>query len=336
MSATQLLVPCTAVGGKSDIRETLPKVLDCSEVMYLPYRQRGHWGIYDAQGKAIEGTINFRGPARRPIRPSQSMTVKPEPAEETCDEPDLVYVGEIVGHFGHFLTTSLSRFWYLRERPSARLLFHSRMKAAELFRLQHVAQTFQALGIREEQFVQLEVPTVLRSLTVPQPSFEENHFAHRIYTECAREIGARLARSAVLVDERPLYLSKARLGVGVHRIVNEREMEDELARHGVQIMHPETLSLPQQIDTLRRHRTLLGCVGSAFHSTVMLPEGRRIVALNHRDYLNSNVELFDKLSGNDASYYYTPSTEKVDDPKFMNAFRIDDPADVARELLQRI
>lgn len=336
MSPAQLLVPCTSVAGTSDIRETIPKVLDCTEVMYLPHRQQGPYGIYDAQGAAIEGTINFRGPARRPLRQRQSMTVTPEPAEATCNEPDLVYVGEIFPHFGHFLTTTLSRFWYLRERPSARVLFHSKFKTAQLFEHQHVAQMFEALGLREEQFVQLEVPTLLQRLTVPQPSFEENHFAHQIYAECAREIGARLTQGDVPADEGPLYLSKARLDVGVRRIVNEQEMEDELARQGVRIMHPETLSIPQQIDTLRRHRTLLGSVGSAFHSTVMLPEGRRIVGLNHIERLNANFELFDKLSGNKASYYYAPSTKTVDDPKFMLSVRIDDPADVARALLQQI
>ncbi|WP_407688582.1 glycosyltransferase 61 family protein [Mycobacterium sp. HUMS_1102779] len=334
MSAAQLLVPCTSVIGASDIRETIPKVLECTEVMYLPYRNPGPWGIYDAQGMAIEGAINFRGPWREPRH--QSVTVTPEPAEAICNEADLVYVGEIMDHFGHFLTQSLSRFWYLRERPSARVLFHSMWNATQLFSFQHVAQIFEALGLREEQFVRFEVPTLVQSLTVPQPSLEEMHFAHQIYAECLREIGAFFTQGDVHADEGPVYLSKTRLNVGVRRFVNEQEIEDELARQGVRIVHPETLSLPQQIDTLRRHRTLLGCCGSAFHSTLMLPEGRRIVGLNEFETLNSNFELFDKLSGNNASYYYAPSTKQVDDPKFLVASRIDDPVGVARELLQRI
>ena len=176
----------------------------------------------------------------------------------------------------------------------------------------------------------------MQGLTVPQPSFEHMHFAHQIHAECLREIGAFFTHGDVLSDEGPLYLSKARLDRGVHSFVNEQEMEDEFARQGVRIVHPETLSIAQQIDILRRHRTLLGCVGSHFHSTVMLPEGRRIVGLTYADYLHSNFELHDKLSGNKASYYYAPSTKKIDDPNFMWAFRIDDPVDVARELLQRI
>ena len=44
MSAAQLLVPITSVAGTSDIRETMPKVLDFTEVMYLPYRNPGPWG----------------------------------------------------------------------------------------------------------------------------------------------------------------------------------------------------------------------------------------------------------------------------------------------------
>ena len=336
MSAAQLLVPCTSVVGASDIRETIPKVLECTEVMYLPYRNPGPWGIYDAQGAAIEGTINFRGPGRQPL--NQSVTVTPEPAEVTCNEPDLVYVGEIFAHFGHFLIQTLSRFWYLRERPSARVLFHSMFNTAQLFgHFPFVAQIFEALGLREEQFVRFEVPTLVQGLTVPQPSFEEMHFAHPIYAECLREIGAFFSQGDVLADEGPLYLSKVRVDVGVNHLVNEQEIEDEFARQGVRIVHPETLSMAQQIDTLRRHRTLLGCTGSHLHSTVMLPEGRRIVGLNYIEQINANFALLDKLSGNKASYYYAPSAKRVDDPKFLGySVRIDDPVDVARELLQRI
>ncbi len=236
----------------------------------------------------------------------------------------------------------MSRFWYLRERPSARLLFHSFEPKAQLFSLPYVAQVFEALGLREEQFVRFEVPTLVQRLTVPQPSFEEMHFAHQIYAECLREIGAFFTQGDVVADEGPLYLSKARLGYGVTRLVNEQEMEDEFARQGVRIVHLENLSVAQQIDTLRRHRTLLGCVGSHFHMTPMLPEGRRIVGLHYIEDLSSNFLMLDELSGNKASYYYAPSTNEITkeiaDPKFvfMRTFRIDDPVDVARELLHRI
>jgi len=341
VSASRLLVPITSVAGTSEIREATPKVLDFTEVMYLPtFRNPGPWGIFDAEGAAIEGTVNFLGPGRHPFH--QSLTVTPEPPEATCNEPDLVYVGEIMNHFGHFLTQTLSRFWYLRERPSARLLFHSLEPKAQLFSFPHIARIFEALGLREEQFVRFEVPTLVQRLTVPQPSFEEMHFAHQIYAECLREIGAFFTQGEALPDERPLYLSKARLGRGVHRLVNEQEMEDEFARQGVRIVHPETLSVAEQINTLRRHRTLLGCVGSHFHLTPVLPEGRRIVGLHYLEDISSNFLMLDKLSGNKASYYYAPSTKEITkeiaDPQFifMRAFRIDDPVDVARELLNRI
>jgi len=107
-------------------------------------------------------------------------------------------------------------------------------------------------------------------------------------------------------------------------------------------VHPETLSVAEQINTLRRHRTLLGCVGSHFHLTPVLPEGRRIVGLHYLEDISSNFLMLDKLSGNKASYYYAPSTKEITkeiaDPQFifMRAFRIDDPVDVARELLNRI
>ena len=333
MSAAQLLVPITSIAGTSDIRDTVPKVMDSNDVIYLPHRNPGPWGIYDAQGAAVEGTVNFRGPMRVPV--NQQMTVTPEIADATCSESDLVYVGEIFAHFGHFLTQTLSRFWYLRERPSARLLFHSMFNTAQLFSFEFIAQIFHALGLRQEQFVRFEVPTLVRGLTVPYPSFEEMHFAHQIHGECLREVGAFFTKGDVRADDRPLYLSKTRIDVGVNCIVNEQEIEDELARRGVRIAHTENLSMSQQIEILRRHRTLLGTVGSHFHSTVMLQEGHRIVGLNVIETLNANFQVLDKLCGNEASYFYAPYT-KVDHPKFMTASRIDEPVDVAREMLQRI
>jgi capsular polysaccharide biosynthesis protein len=134
----------------------------------------------------------------------------------------------------------------------------------------------------------------------------------------------------------PIYLSKTRLTSGVGRFVGEQEVVDILERDGVQIVYPEELTVSEQIQLISRSRVVAGTSGSALHTSIFSAFGRRIIALNQNDDVNSNFVMIDRLVGNSASYYFAPQSRSKKGSSFLTDHTLEDPAKVGSSLLRII
>ena len=327
---------CSKIGGNHSVVPGLPSVTNLSEVVYLPGEADEKWGIYDRAGTAIEAAVNFRGPRRAPIK--QSLLAEIPQKMGVLSDEHFAYLGAFFGHFGHFVTTTLSRFWYIQQAPERRtlkFLFHPMVGAEWLFARSHVGQILGALDLGRDNFVHFRQPMLIRGLvTLPSPSFEEQHFAHAAFATCARAIGERILNSTPSPSDVPVYFSKTRLQRGLRGFANELQVEDELSRHGVRVVYPEEHPFDVQLRILAQHSRVIGSVGSALHTAVFLPSGKRIVGLNPTETLNSNFLILDELGGHDATYVYPLEIDEENDGgHFQHAWRLRDPKAVARELL---
>jgi capsular polysaccharide biosynthesis protein len=293
-------------------------------------------------GNAIEAGVNRRGPKRNPI--SRDLQVELPPTLESAPDGDFVYIGDVHAHFGHFITTTLSRFWYLLqapERSSLKLLYHglanrnARQAPERQFEKPYIAQIIRAFNLTPQNFVSLDKPTLIRGrVTIPWPSFEENHQAHEIFVTCARTIGSRILDCAPEPSDEPIYLSKSRMKSGIRTFLNGAAIEDELALHGVKIIYPEQYSFKEQLMVMARHSRILGSAGSAFHTAAFVGGGKKLIGLNPTKILSSNFLIVDKVAGNEAVYIHPLEARNVADVRFRRAFAVRYPKKIARELLQ--
>jgi len=96
---------------------------------------------------------------------------------------------------------------------------------------------------------------------------QNRHFTSQRHAATARKLSeAIVPLSTIARDSTPVYLSRCRLSEPGQLIVGEEGLEDHLRASGFTIVHPETLSLSEQIQLVNRHDTFTGVVGSAFHS----------------------------------------------------------------------
>ena len=333
---------CDRINGTHKVAPEPPGFVTLSEAVYLPraddhqWGVAGEWGLYDLAGAAIEAACNFRGPGKQPI--SQLLLAKVPGEIETLSDQQFLYVGHIHQHFGHFITTSLSRFWCVQQtalRNSSKLLYHDTLAPVHLFASPYRNPIFRALDLAPDNFVRFQQPVLIRGqITIPEPSFVENCLAHDAFSTCARAIGERLIGSAHTASENPVYLSKSRLSRGFRGFVNESEIEHELSLHGVDVVYPEEHRFDDLLRILARCSRILGIVGSAFHATAFLPGGKRLVGLNQIPGISSNFLVLDKVSSNRATYVFPLETEEKPDVRFGHAWRARNPKQVARELLE--
>ena len=97
-----------------------------------------------------------------------------------------------------------------------------------------------------------------------------------------------------------MYVSRSRLATDARAVAGESALERALAAAGHRIVHPETLSTPEQLEVFSSHRRYAGVIGSAMHN-VLFNAGPEVVYLTDGEP-NLNFLMCDELVGADTLY----------------------------------
>ncbi len=332
-----MLQRCTKLHGFASLVSGDPHFHTYRDVVYVPLGYEGHnAGVFDRGRRLITDAGCFHGlPTVHPgagANGSFVSTINPDDVAEVISEP-MIFGGHFSPHYGHFLTSTLSRFWWVpkHDRAGRRILILNQEPAAAHFAKAYVSAWFDALDLHVADFVAFDRPIRFASLTIPAASFEENNLAHTAFGELGNEIGNRLTAARRDDSLPPAYLSKSKLSSGINRFVNEPEFEARLAQHGFDIVYPENLEIADQIAVFKRYPIVCATNGSALH-TGIFSSRNRLVVLNSGDEVCSNQILFDKANANEAEYFYAEGTTNLGhDGDFHNNFVLLDPQSIADE-----
>lgn len=201
-------------------------------------------GVF-SNGECLPGSLLKRGrPA--PLLPTQERLAG-----------NYIFGGYLFGHFGHFLLESVSRLYAILQCPKLPVLFLS--PNDQIFTSQ--IQMFKTLGVHNE-LVLLKTPTEVENLVYAEAG------------SCIDPPGASDEQLAALArfttpaeTDRKIWLSRSEFPGG--GITNEKEIEEELRGRGWEILHPEKLSLQEQIRAVNASRYVAGLDGSAFFTTLL-------------------------------------------------------------------
>lgn len=243
--------------------------------------------LHDRYGQPVPGSALNRGPrdriefpygAPQPIDAEQILAS----AEELSAAIFLPFSN--LAHFGHLLTEGAGWLWPFLDpttRPhrwrdaDSTLLIVDRPQGESV-----VDPISRALGIPRERIrstsslrgplrcrrVLLPVPSMVNRCWIAPHHFEAvQHLLDRLHSRSATE---RVELHQIACDPAPqdkVYLSRSALGPDFRQLYGERCLEDELVRRGWRVVHPEQLSIRDQLRVLAHARTIAGELGSAFH-----------------------------------------------------------------------
>jgi capsular polysaccharide biosynthesis protein len=215
-----------------------------------------------------------------------------------------------------------------------------------LFSRPWVAALLGALGVEPGDLAWFSDPMRIGRVLVPGPSFEEDRLAHRAHARVGQAIGASLPAGS-RPDSDVVYFSKARLGSGVWRIVNEAELDAFLLDRGVTVLHPNRMPLEAQIAALNHASCVISTSNSALHTLLLARPGRRVIGLHLHD-LGTNQALIDILCGTRADHrrigehLVEERGAEAADPRrrldtasgFLRSFRLRDPVGLGTGILR--
>jgi capsular polysaccharide biosynthesis protein len=215
-------------------------------------------------------------------------------------EGDVLYLGWLFEMFGHILIESLARIWALDFVPATtNVLFHYWPGVEP----PQVAFDILALfGIDRDRIIIPQGPATFSSLLIPDPMFLITSVVHERAAAPFRAVADRITGETPLSDQ-PIYLSRSNLSSGKRAIAGEAAFEALLRDNGFLIVHPETMSIAEQIRIVASHRTIALCKGGAAELLLFAHPGARVHYFTARPMLEDNV-LISETTGVHATYHY--------------------------------
>lgn len=235
-------------------------------------------GVYRSDLSVFDGGLQIKsGYKNRPVE------IDPAQGSDAIEEP-AVFCGMLQNeHFGHFMVESLARLWAFKQLSERYKLavFYSRIPGFQVPRF--AVDVLDVLGLCAEirlvkrltRFDDLAVPTAVVG--------KENGvlYGHPFVREMFS--GAK-AGSAGGTDD--VYVSRSKLGLGAGGVFLETAIERSLAADGYSIIHPQELSIQDQVDIYRSAKRLIFADGSSFHLYAPFSSKEQMVAVIWRRKVN--------------------------------------------------
>ncbi|CUH75963.1 Capsular polysaccharide biosynthesis protein [Tritonibacter multivorans] len=257
------------------------KVLMVPQAVVVPpdqarFKQRA--GVLDRNGSYVAQGATSRFESTITLEPKQPEAIRAQL------EGRWLWAGVLFDHFGHYLVESMSRLWafhtglkfdgicYTPKRP--------RRKGPLLGFQDDVMQAF---GITRPVHI-IKEPTQIEHLTVPRQGFGLGDLVSG--TPEMRD-AVRIAFGRNIAAEGPdrLYVSRSKLGASDGGIMNETEVEANLAAEGYEIFHPQEHSIFEQIARYKAAKQIIISDGSAGHLFAYVGrEHQRVAYLPRRSF----------------------------------------------------
>lgn len=214
-----------------------------------------------------------------------------QPGEAIIDLPGRhLFGGHFRGHFGHFLVESTARLWALEQakKPYDSIIYLPYRGA--------VAPIERAIAAQAGFFRLLGIDTPIRTygdtlrvaeLHVPELGFGwQDRYAGS--PQYRRFMQGRLNSAVSAEGGEKLYISRARLNAQRGGILGETVIEDNLARLGFEVFHPEKHPLEVQIARYKAAKQVVALDGSALHlAAYVLPAGAQVAMILRRSRANA-------------------------------------------------
>jgi capsular polysaccharide biosynthesis protein len=286
-----------------EVRPGFPEhVLELNDVFIIP--GASNRCLYDNKGHRVVESCVRRGRNGHEFFDSENEIIEIPFDYKLITEP-LVYHTAYFSHWGHFLTESISRLWAKYVYPELKCIRTCVIESRNTFtNTINTTEFFSALSISPLDELKINVATRIEKCFVPMPSFAIRFAAYTGHLTSAHDVAETMLRGVPIEHKsQPAYLSRSKLNDQNKSIRNEIEFENLLRKQGIDIIHPQELTLKEQIVLVNTRNTLIGCVGSALHNLIFALDGRNVTAhVFSQQRLNKNYLMMDAIVGNSSHY----------------------------------
>lgn len=248
-------------------------------IKWLEKKFHFHSGLFDQAGSIVKSSLLWRNYGQI----SFPFEIGDLPIETSDKQP--IYCGPLYDHFGHFLLESLSRLWITELYPNRPLAWSYDQNKVEAAYSSWQKEVLGLLGISAEAIF-VNNPMRFSEVLLPQSGYRIRDYFHPEHAKFLAK--ARLRNSDA---SQKIWLSRSEFNNN-QGTVTIKIFESQLEELGWKVLHPETLSISEQLDALSKACHIAGEEGSAFHLLILLSKTNNLkVDIFCRDPRRSPLEI---------------------------------------------
>lgn len=245
---------------------------------------RPQCGVVSADGDCAHAAT-WRGG----IRMTRPVHALPEPRHVLKGRH--VWGGLYYGHFGHFMTETMSRCWAFDAPDAESVVFVPKHGDLQEFQ-KYQSEFWEMLNLKQRVTIARE-PILVEELLVPGQGFGLGAISRGTpeFRATMRNMAERLPRD----PEKKIYISRTKFN-GRGGVVAEVAIERSLRENGYEIVHPEKLALSDQLRLYKSATHILGVDSSAFHIVGMVADASKKIGFILRRSNGAHESIMAQIS----------------------------------------
>ncbi|MDR2962876.1 MAG: glycosyltransferase 61 family protein [Bacteroidales bacterium] len=236
-----------------------------------------YFGVFDKKGIFVKESFSLREGKDQRI-PHNDVLKNP-----VYFDFDVVYLGDLSTHFGHFLLEHWDRAYAFLDTKYQNMKFvmtnDRRIDPIPEF----VTELARLLGIPSNNFFIISESTKFKNVYVPEQGFRIPQFS-------TKEFGDIYIKTANNVKKQynfdNIYVS--RVALENRKVYGEEKIQSIFEKNGYHIIFPEQLSIEEQIAYMKNCKSLAGCAGTALHLALFMPEGGNVIQIKRNSITEDN------------------------------------------------
>ena len=213
---------------------------------------------------------------------------------EYIDE-DVVFIGALPKHYGHFILEGLSRLWfYLKDENKIYKAVYISDDGEDKF-----LDFIKIFGIESENLIKITKPTKFKNIIIPEPSIQLHNYYHNEYKLTINQI----KKSVIPIFNKKIYFSKE--FKNNDRAIGEKSIVSLFFNNGFKIIHPENLTINETIAILSGADTFAATSGTNIHNSVFLKDQAEIICLNRSPHFHPIQIMIDRMRSLNSIYIDT-------------------------------
>lgn len=282
-----LVNPFAWTSAWNDVRHALPpaRVRVLENGIILPIRNGNRMeaisvdfegGVLDKFGRFVAGLVP-KVCVSAPMGMSCNRAYHVAESEIENRDESVVFGGVLFDHYGHLITDSTARLWYLAGHPedNRKVVF---VKTPSMCLVPEDPAVFlQLLGMPDDRIEIVERPTRFTQIVVP----EQAMYAYEGFRPEWASVFDLIRSNVPPSPHKKIYFSRARFQKG--DTLNEDVFENYYRDRGFHVVYPEECSLREEISLTAGADELVATIGTLSHQFVFAKRGAHATVLCRTD-----------------------------------------------------
>ncbi len=200
------------------------------------------------------------------------------------------FIGNSHRHFGHFFLEALPRLWALQYLPKD-LKNEIKFIVYEDDLKPFMFEFFALYGINRDKIISVKDIAVIENLILPDLPYRTHRWISKLFSIHIQKI-----KDNITIDRNDKKIFLSRSGVGDRPLKNRKYVEDYFKDIGYDIIHPEEMSVYNQIKIIMESSEIAGEVGSQMYLSVFAEKNTKLRILAPQNFYLKDDCLLSKVS----------------------------------------